>query len=202
MFLKFISKQNKVNDLRSFTDEELVRTYKKSKNTKLIGELFDRYTHLVFGVSMKYLKDEEDSRDAVMQIFEDLHYKLSNHNISNFKSWVYSVTKNHCLMALRKMKSGEQVKKIMYEKTNREIMESAAVFHLNDTDDINDKIPHLKKGIEKLKMEQRTCIELLYLQNKSYFEVAEITGFDLKKVKSYIQNGKRNLKIFLEGNGK
>jgi len=147
---------------------------------------------------MKYLKNEENSKDAVMQIFEDLHFKLLDHKVNNFKSWIYSVAKNHCLMILRKEKGESRVKENIYEKVRLEIMESMDFYHPNNSTDINDKIPKLHKGIEQLKSEQRTCIQLLYLQNKTYKEVAEITGYSLKKVKSYIQNGKRNLKIYLE----
>jgi len=196
MFLKFRS--NKKNDIHSFSDEELIQSYKKSHNNNLIGILFERYTHLVFGVCMKYLKNEENSKDAVMEIFEDLHTKLVKHEISNFKSWIYSVAKNHCLMILRKDKSEEKIKGHVYENLHQDFMESFDLFHLNNKEVLNDKIPKLKKGIELLKTEQRKCIELLYLQNKSYKEVADITGFSMKKVKSYIQNGKRNLKIYIE----
>jgi len=196
MFLKFRS--NKKNDIHSFSDEELIQSYKKSHNNNLIGILFERYTHLVFGVCMKYLKNEENSKDAVMEIFEDLHTKLVKHEISNFKSWIYSVAKNHCLMILRKDKSEEKIKGHVYENLHQDFMESFDLFHLNNKEVLNDKIPKLKKGIELLKTEQRKCIELLYLQNKSYKEVADITGFSMKKMKSYIQNGKRNLKIYIE----
>jgi RNA polymerase sigma-70 factor (ECF subfamily) len=198
MFLKINFKPGKNGDIKSLSDEKLIEQYRYSNSTKFIGELFERYTHLVFGVCMKYLKNEENSKDAVMQIFEDLHIKLLEHKINHFKSWIYSVAKNHCLMELRKKKTEEKNRNEMYEKIRSEIMESVNVFHPTNSDDLSEKIPHLQKGIALLKMEQRRCIELLYLQNKSYKEVAEITGYSLKKVKSYIQNGKRNLKIFLE----
>ena len=197
MFLKF--KSNKENNIQSFSDEELIISYKKSKENRFIGELFERYTHLIFGVCMKYLKNEEDSKDAVMEIFEGLSYKLSGHEISSFKSWLYSVSKNHCLMILRKEKSKERMKQEVYENFQQDFMESPDLFHPNNNESLNDKIPELKKGIAQLKAEQKKCIELLYLQNKSYKEVAEITGYSMNKVKSYIQNGKRNLRIYLEG---
>jgi RNA polymerase sigma-70 factor (ECF subfamily) len=144
------------------------------------------------------MKNEEDSKDAVMHIFEDLYQKLIDHEVSNFKSWLYSVAKNHCLMNIRKGKSENKAKEIIYEDIRREVMESADFFHPYNTNELNDEIPKLKKGIEQLKTEQRTCIELLYLQDKSYQEVSDITGYSMKNVKSYIQNGKRNLKIFME----
>lgn len=198
MFLKRKVGFNTKNDYKSFSDADLISSYKQLKDTKFIGELFERYTHLVFGVCLKYLKNEEDSKDAVMQIFEDLYQKLSDHEVSNFKSWIYSVAKNHCLMILRKGKSEARIKENIYADIRNEIMESADFFHPYNNGGINDEIPKLQRGIEQLKIEQRTCIELLYLQDKSYQEVSNITGYSMKKVKSYIQNGKRNLKIFLE----
>lgn len=198
MFLKMNFNGKNDRDFHLLPDEELISIYKETADTQLIGEIFNRYTHLVFGVCMKYLKNTENSRDAVMQIFEDLHIKLKEHEVANFKSWIYSVAKNHCLMELRKQGTDERMRSGIYEKIHLEIMESVNHFHLNNSADLTEKIPKLKKGIELLKTEQRTCIELLYLQNKSYKEVAEITGYSMKSVKSHIQNGKRNLKIYLE----
>lgn len=198
MFLNIKFKPPREEKLNNASDEELILRFKKSGNNQYIGELFERYTHLIFGVCMKYLKDEEESKDAVMDIFEELGAKLQAHEISNFKSWIYSVTKNHCLMLLRKETRKLQEHQNIYEIFRREVMESGDIFHPSDSEQLEDKIRKLKTGIIKLKEEQRTCLELLYLQNKSYHEVAAITGYDLKKVKSYIQNGKRNLKIFLE----
>lgn len=198
MFLSIKFNRDRANKLKTISDEELINTFKKTEDNRYIGELFERYTHLIFGVCMKYLKDEENSKDAVMDIFEELGGKLKAHDISNFKSWIYSVSKNHCLMILRKETRKIHEHQNMYEIIRQEIMESGDIFHPSDNNELEDKIKKLKTGIIKLKEEQRTCIELLYLQNKSYQEVAELTGYNLKKVKSYIQNGKRNLKIFLE----
>lgn len=198
MFLKISSKSKAGRDLQSLSDEELIKSFRKQANNIYIGELFDRYTHLVFGICLKYLKNEEDSKDAVMQVFEELPQKITDFKILNFKSWLYSVAKNHCLMKLRKDKTSQKARVEVYENIRHEIMESPEVFHLNNEENADKRISQLEKGITALKTEQRKCIELLYLQNKSYNEVAELTGYNLKKVKSYIQNGKRNLKIFME----
>lgn len=198
MFLKFSSKSNIKSALKSLLDEELISAFKKQTNNIFIGELFERYTHLIFGVCLKYLKNEEDSKDAVMQIFEELPKKILNFEITNFKSWFYSVAKNHCLMQLRKEKANVRARLEVYENIRHEVMESPEVFHLNNEENADRRISQLEKGIIALKTEQRRCIELLYLQNKSYNEVADLTGYSIKKVKSYIQNGKRNLKIFME----
>jgi len=198
MFLKIKRKINPELDIKSFSDEELIVRYKDTTNNQIVSELFDRYTHLMFGVCMKYLKNEEDSKDAVMQVFEQLFTKLKAQEIQNFKSWIYTVAKNFCLMKIRHEQSVRRHKDEFTANLQQEIMESTNFFHPLNTEELNDRIPNLKKGIEQLKTDQRRCIELLYLQDKSYREVAEITGYSMKQVKSYIQNGKRNLKIFLE----
>lgn len=56
----------------------------------------------------------------------------------------------------------------------------------------------LEEAMQHLKKEQKTCIRMFYLQRKSYQSIAEETGFNLLQVKSYIQNGKRNLRLLLE----
>jgi len=198
MFLKIRSNNSKRKNMQLFSDEELIISYKNLRDTIYIGELFERYTHLVFGVCLKYLKDPEESKDAVMQIFENLQQKLIDFEISSFKSWIYTVSRNHCLMILRKNKTERKHQVEIFERSREEIMETADFFHPIKSDDKEEQMTFLQKGIEKLKKEQRTCIELLYLQQKSYQEVSEITGYDIKKVKSYIQNGKRNLRLFLE----
>jgi len=198
MFLKHIFNAKKENDLRKFTDGELIKAFKTNSGSTSLDELFNRYSHLVFGVCMKYLKSEEESKDAVMQIFENLIDTLKKQEVEHFSSWIYTVSKNHCLMALRKSKSTETVKADYFEKIHREIMEIQEAFHQHSKTDLNEKMPHLQGAIENLNEEQRKCIELLYLHDKSYQEVSSLTGFTLKQVKSYIQNGKRNLRIYLE----
>jgi len=198
MFLKIKRKINPEMDIKSFSDEELILRYKDTPDNHIISELFERYTHLMFGVCMKYLKNEEESKDAVMQVFEQLFTKLKTQEIQNFKSWIYTVAKNFCLMKIRHEQSIRKHKDEYTANLQQEIMESTEFFHLLDKEEINDKVPKLQKGIEQLKTDQRRCIELLYLQDKSYKEVADITGYSMKQVKSYIQNGKRNLKIILE----
>ena len=149
--------------------------------------------HLVYGLCLKYLKDKEESQDAVMQVFEKLIESVKKHEIQNFKSWLYVLAKNHCLMAIRSRKSKSQ--SVEFEP---DIMESNLILHHEDESELEDDLQKLENCIEKLQNEQKQCVELFYLQKKPYLHIAEKTGFDLKKVKSYIQNGKRNLKICME----
>jgi len=191
MFLRL--KHKSKQDLSLLTDEELIDHYKSSGNTELIGVLYTRYTYLVFGVCMKYLKNEDDASDAVMSVFEKLIKDLKTHKVQKFKSWLYSVAKNHCLMELRKTSVSRKNFDEMVQVISSEFMETDDVLHPDiESEDI--LIDKMMSALGKLKNEHKTCLELLYLQKKSYKEVAEITGYNMKEVKSYIQNGKRNLK--------
>jgi RNA polymerase sigma-70 factor (ECF subfamily) len=183
--------------LRAVSDQDLVESFKKTEDPVLVGELFTRYTHLIFGVCMKYLKEEEDAKDAVMEIVEDLFFDLKIHRIENFKNWLYTVAKNHCLMELRKRASHQAINEIAIDSFSSAFMESMHVLH-PDSDEAEDHaLEKVSLALQQLNPEQRTCIELLYLQDKSYKEVMESTGFSMKQVKSYIQNGRRNLKLLL-----
>ena len=173
---------------QSLSDAELVKMYKDKSSSAIIGELYTRYGHLVMGTSMKYLKNKANAEDLTMQVFEQLPKKISSHNIQRFKSWLYMVTKNECLMLLRKKR--HLTTEIMKE------LESSNELHLKEEKEVQLNL--LEQAITKLKDEQRHCIELFYLEQKSYQEIVFELKMDLKKVKSAIQNGKRNLKINLE----
>ncbi|MEA3461263.1 MAG: sigma-70 family RNA polymerase sigma factor [Bacteroidota bacterium] len=178
------------------TDEELLRQFDRNGSLDTLGELYSRYMHLVYGVSLKYLGMREDARDAVMQIFEKLIIDLPGQEVRNFKSWLYVLTKNYCLMQIRSQKSANG--KLEGYKIEQEFMESEPEMHPIDKEDqsVEDA---LKDCIEQLKHEQKQCIELFYYQKLCYQEIAENLDLSEKKVKSYLQNGKRNLKICLEG---
>jgi RNA polymerase sigma factor (sigma-70 family) len=180
---------------KNLTDEELIALYKKSEALDIVGELYNRYTALTFGVCLKYLKDREESRDAVMQIFEKLMASLKEHDINQFKGWLYVTARNYCLMQLRSKKGKN------FEEISPFIMETGPEEHLHDGPEIETNLSKLEKCIEGLGNEQKQCVQLFYLQQKCYKEITESTGFDLNKVKSHIQNGKRNLKICMEQNG-
>ena len=185
----------------SLSDKELIDLYRKQSEKQIVGVLFKRYTHLVFGSCMKYLKNADESEDAVMDIFEKLLDDLKVHQIDNFKSWLYSVARNHCLMKLRKEKTSEG--RIVELKINdAEAVESNDILHLNEEEPIaigskEQSLQGLENAIADLNDEQRRCIELFYLEQKCYNEVAEITAYSLNEVKSYIQNGKRNIKMLM-----
>lgn len=181
------------------SDEALVAAYKQTGNTHLVGVLFQRYMHLVLGVAMKYMQDLDEAQDITMMVFEKLMADLKTHQVQQFKPWLYMVAKNQCLMVLRKRKGHETVELPEYNLENDDDggVETGLAEHLDHSEIREAQLTHLEAGLNTLSAEQKVCLELFYLQDKSYVEVAELTGYDLKQVKSYIQNGKRNLKIYL-----
>ncbi len=184
-------------NLHSLDDLQLVNGYKQTGDSVYVGHLFQKYTHLIFGVCMKYLKDEDDAQDASMQIFEKLLIDLRKHEIQQFKGWLHMVCKNFCLMKLRSGASQMRRTKEM-QKDLVTFMESDEQTHQNTVHTKEVQLTHMEECIKGLNNEQRLCVELFYLKEKSYVEVAEMTQLSMNNVKSYIQNGKRNLKICME----
>jgi len=185
----------KQNDRQHLSDTELVERYRFSYDNSYIGDLFQRYSHMLFGVAMNYLNDEERAKDAVMEVFEKVLQELKRHNVENFRTWVYSVTKNHCLMSIRKDKTIESKHEGFGYMANQ-IMESDEPAHLNGASE-QEMDQRLYTAIDSLKDEQRQCIKLFYFEHRSYEEIESMTGLTYKEVKSHLQNGKRNLRIKL-----
>jgi len=173
----------------SLDDTTLIEEYRRTADPGLLGIFFERYSHLLFAVSMKYLKNEEDSKDVVLYVFEKLPGDLKKYEIRNFGSWIYSITKNYCLKLLREKKYNANLNE---EVTPSEIDEERPDAALTDK-----MLSHLGEAVSSLNEPQQKCIKLFYFEEKSYKEIEEITGYNYEKVKSHIQNGKRNMKIFL-----
>jgi RNA polymerase sigma-70 factor, ECF subfamily len=178
------------------SEEELIRDFVSTGNLEVLGELYSSYMHLVYGVCLKYLKNRDEAMDAVMQIFEKLITEIPRQKIETFRNWLHVVTKNYCLMKLRAQKS--QDKKLdEWAIDPGNFMESSTDLHPVDRDDA-DMESALADCIEKLKDEQKECIRQFYYDNRCYNEIAKNLSIDEKKVKSHLQNGKRNLKLCLE----
>lgn len=181
------------------SDEELLEAYRSSGDKALVGILYTRYAHLVFGLCLNYFRDKELARDAVLQLFEKLFDSLKRTKPEHFKTWLTYVARNHCISELRK----QQVQRERNEKFLRE--EEAPLSAPSDElhEELllkEEKLKRLEKAVMSLGDEQRTCIELFYFKDKSYKDIADLTGYTENQVKSYIQNGKRNLKLLLEEN--
>ena len=179
-------------DISKLNDEELLSQYGRTGDTEHFGLLYNRYIPLVYGLCLKYLQDADKAEDATMQLFEDLARKVKNYEIKVFKTWLYSVAKNHCFQILRK--KGREIPL----NSDNLIMESESIMHLFNEDDSSDRLAALNKCIERLPEPQRISILKFFMEELSYADIVDATGYQLKSVKSYIQNGKRNLKICIE----
>ncbi len=173
-------------------DNELLNKFYADKNNEWLGILLQRYTLLLLGVCMKYLKNEEEAKDSVQQVFLKAITELHKYRVDYFKSWLYMVAKNHCLMKLRDkgkhaFEINEQLLTTPDESINKKEFEAKDMV-----------ISQMELALQQLNTEQQQCVTLFYLHKKSYYEITEQTGYSLLQVKSNIQNGKRNLKIMLE----
>lgn len=193
LLMKF---RDQTNNQDKRPEEDLLREFSMTGDPEVLGELYSEYMHLVYGVCLKYLKNRDDSSDAVIHIFEKLIVEIPRQKIENFKTWLYVVTKNYCLMQLRSQK--------VSEKKAQEWLKNSIIFMENNTDlhpideDRSETDKALEDCIEKLKDEQKECINQFYYQNRCYNEIAANLHLDEKKVKSHLQNAKRNLKLCLE----
>ena len=174
-------------------DKELIEQYKSSGNLNILGELYQRYMDLVYGICLKYLREPEDAKDCVLNIFEELVDKVRKHDIDNFKGWLYRLAKNHCLMRLRKQKT-------LPVNIDLSFVQSEENEHLDDELEKEENFKQMQYCLEQLNEQQRQVIELFYLKNKCYKEIAELTSIETGRVRSFIQNGRRNLKLCMEKN--
>jgi RNA polymerase sigma-70 factor (ECF subfamily) len=176
----------------SLTDKELVTLYKESGDLSVLGELYQRYMDLVYGVCLKYFKEPERAKDSVMQVFEELVLKLKKHEVDNFRGWLHQVAKNHCLMQLRTPKNLKTM------ELKIDLVQNEEDVHLNGILEKEESFKKLEYCIGTLTSEQQAAIRLFYLEEKCYNEIVEITGQEWNQVRSFIQNGRRNLKICME----
>lgn len=175
------------------TDQELLDNFYRDRNNHWLGILFQRYTLLLLGIGMKYLRNEEEAKDSVQQIFLKAITELHKYKVDYFKSWLYMVAKNHCLMKLR-----DRQHMVTTEIQEQMVAAPADENNMSAHIEKNRQIELMNQSLEELNKEQQVCLTLFYLEKKSYQQITEQTGFSQLQVKSYIQNGKRNLKLLLE----
>ncbi len=186
-----------IKALNKLPDDELVALFSKTQHHAYFGELYRRYAHLGFGVCLKYLKDENESQDVLADVFKILFRKIPASNIQSFRKYFYTVVRNECIGRLRQRRteSARLSDFQKFEKSTNDFMENEGLIRLLDSEPSLESV--VEEAIQKLNDEQRTCIRLFFYQNRSYKDIVETTGFSEKQVKSYLQNGKRNLKILL-----
>lgn len=181
------------NDIiRHMSDSELIAGYKSSHDKLLVGELYKRYAHLVFGMCIGYFKDKDTAKDMVLQIFEKLFEELKKREVENFKAWLSFVVRNYCISEIRKMQA-QQSRETEY-RLDIKAEHTGAEESKEETEKQIIQLEHALNGLNPF---QKRCIELFYYQKMSYMQIVEVTGYSINEVKSYIQNGKRNLKLML-----
>ncbi len=181
----------------SMSDNHLAAEYAREAGREVLAEIYDRFSHLVLGLCLKYLRNSQDAEDAVSGIFAGLITDLQKHQVSHLKSWLYVYSRNHCLMELRR-RSSRLKKELDLREASVVYMESDTLTHLKEKDEEEGA---LREAIGTLSEAQEKCIRLFYLENCSYAQISRSTGYSANEVKSHIQNGKRNLKIKLESAG-
>lgn len=176
----------------AWSDEELLARFQSTGESHWFGELYDRYIALIYGLCLKYLKDADRAEEATMQLFEQLLEKVPRQEIKTFRTWIHTVARNHCLQLLRKKEREFAVDFSIH------VVESDDSVHLFDEQNDERHFTYLADCLAQLPEPQRRAIEQFFLQEQSYADIVARTGYQLKSVKSYIQNGKRNLKICIE----
>lgn len=189
--IELFKRTKKYNNL---PDRELIGLFKSENDMNAVGELFKRYSHLVASIAIGILKNEQSAKDVVQDIFEVVVHDLKKYDVQNFNAWIYSVTKFHCF----KVKKGPSVLNSDQEIESKDDFEDVLENELL----LQKRVRSLQNSLSEIKPVQRKCVELFYFKGWSYKEIAEKTGYDLKEIKSHIQNGKRNLKLLLDNSGK
>lgn len=182
----------KEKDKNNCSDAELVSLYRDGGEQSILAVLYQRYMDLIYGVCLKYLKDPEASKDAVINIYEELIIKVRQHEVTHFKSWLYTLSRNHCLMQLRREKGKATI------EIQPSFMQSEVMLHLDGVLQKEEQLSQLEDCMKQLVTEQKDCVELFYLHGKCYNEIVEQTGLEWNKVRSHIQNGRRNLKLCMD----
>lgn len=196
MFLKLFRKSRTSSDRVRSDPADYIATYRDTGDLAVLGELYEQHMDLVYAVCFNYLRDEDEAKDAVMNLFEQLVTDLRRHEVQQFGPWLHSVARNYCLMQLRKNQAHPKatlVTGVGADLDDEPIMRLSA--DDDDLSDLEEDLTLMEACLQTLPPEQQTCLTLFYLERKTYTEVADLTGYDLKKVKSYLQNGRRNLKI-------
>ena len=195
MFLKRFRKPKLTPD--QYTDASAyVAAYRATGDLAVLGELYERHMELVYAVCYNYLRDEDEAKDAVMHLFEQLITDLRRHDVQQFQPWLHSVARNYCLMQLRKKQAHPMATLLTYDTGDGTPDDLTELTSDESGDpDLEEDLTRMETCLQTLPTEQRTCLTLFCLEKKSYTDVAQLTGYDLKQVKSYLQNGRRNLKL-------
>ena len=191
---KSIKLFNRTKRHNRLPDRELIDLFKSGDDMNALGILFKRYSHLVASIAIGILKNEQKAKDVVQDIFEVVAKDLKKYDVQNFNAWIYSVTKFHCFKVKKEPSNLNSDQEIESKDDFEDVLENELL--------LQKRVQYLKKSLNEIKPVQKKCVELFYFKGLSYKEIAEKTGYDLKEIKSHIQNGKRNLKLLIDNSGK
>lgn len=183
----------KRHDIKQLDDQEVLKRFRSNGDMRCIEEIYKRYSHLIFGVCLKYLRSRENAKDATLAVFEKLIVELKRHEITSLPFWLHTVTKNHCLRVL-KLEQRIDTTELTPQREGKAMNED----EWQEQQDLEMELTALESALQHLSGGQGICIRLFYLEQRSYQEISESTGFSLNEVKSHIQNGKRNLRLMLK----
>ena len=192
----WVKKYTRKNTCQHHSDELLIQLYQQTGKEIYVAELFQRYVDKVYIIARKYLKERETSKDLVMVVFEKVLKNLHKTDVQHFGNWVHTITRNECTHYHRQTNSKAQKLSEWsdVERNSQNSVENDQLMRLIEAEDSAAAKKALEQAMNKLKDHHRKCIQLFYFEQKSYKEIAEITGFTLNEVKSYIQHAKNNLK--------
>jgi RNA polymerase sigma-70 factor (ECF subfamily) len=179
-------------------DEDLITKYRFSHDNTYLGELYLRYLPYVYGVALNQLKSQTEAEELSMTVFNKISSDLKRIEVRQFSDWLYKLVLDLCNIEVRKKTAGKgESKQILIE----ELSDEKNDLYINTEDGVKLDSNSLRLAINTLNESQKICIDLFYIQNRSYQEVAETTGYTINQVKTNIQNGKRLLKSYLEIKG-
>ena len=151
-----------------------------------MSDFFVLYREDVLGLCYYYTRDVELSKDLTMDTFETyLKRGKKGPVINDIKSYLLGIARNLCMAHFKKSKRTQSI-----EESVLQFME----YEDENAPNGEEVIDRLMMSMCKLTTDQRRCVELFFIKGCSYNQISKKLNFSYNEVKSFIQNGKRNLK--------
>ncbi|MFQ5674351.1 MAG: RNA polymerase sigma factor [bacterium] len=173
-------------------DNATIRSYLETRDVRYLGRLYEAYKKTIFWHCLKMVGNEEDAKDLASETFIRTFDRIEDFKLgAPFCPWLMRIATNLCIDHLRKK---NRYKFYKFDETH------SAVAIQNESEPKQPMISgeRIIEKLKKLKPLQKRCFCLFYIHNLTYKQIAELTGYPLGKVRSYIQNGKRNFKLLME----
>jgi RNA polymerase sigma factor (sigma-70 family) len=172
------------------TDAEVIRSYLATQDARYFTQLYRRYANKVYGKCISILKNDAEARDAMQDIFVKIMLNLGNFGEkSQFSTWVYSITYNYCIDAIRKRKK----EKTMFSEDIERAPDVAAE-EVPDQFLMEMDVKNLKVVLEALPDSDRLILIMKYHDDMSIRDIAEILQKTESAVKMKIKRAKEKAK--------